>query len=35
VACAEIGLRLNPKVHDPLPHHIMMLARKIHGGRRM
>jgi glycosyltransferase involved in cell wall biosynthesis len=25
VACAEIGLRLNPKVHDPLPHHIMML----------
>ena len=25
VACAEISLRLNPKVHDPLPHHIMML----------
>jgi hypothetical protein len=27
VACTEIGLRLNPKVHDPLPHHIMMLEQ--------
>jgi glycosyltransferase involved in cell wall biosynthesis len=25
VACAEIGLRLNAKVHDPLLHHIMMI----------
>jgi hypothetical protein len=27
VAGAKIGLRLNPKVHDPLLHHIMMLEK--------
>lgn len=25
VACSEMGLRLNPKILDPIPHHIMML----------
>jgi len=25
LACAEMGLRLNPKIVDPIPHHIMML----------
>ncbi len=27
VSCCEIGLRLNPHVHDPIPHHIMMLEQ--------
>jgi glycosyltransferase involved in cell wall biosynthesis len=27
VSCAEIGLRLNPHVWDPLPHHVLMLER--------
>ena len=27
VACADIGLRLNPHVVDPLPHHVMMLEQ--------
>ena len=25
ISCAEMGLRLNPKIVDPIPHHIMML----------
>ncbi len=25
VSCSDIGLRLNPQVHDPIPHHILML----------
>ena len=27
VACCDVGLRLNPHVHDPIPHHIMMLEQ--------
>ncbi|MFZ1110476.1 MAG: glycosyltransferase family 4 protein [Rhodomicrobium sp.] len=27
VSCADIGLRLNPHFHDPLPHHVLMLER--------
>jgi glycosyltransferase involved in cell wall biosynthesis len=27
VSCADIGLRLNPHVYDPLPHHVLMLER--------
>ncbi len=27
VSCADVGLRLNPHVHDPIPHHILMLER--------
>ena len=27
VPCAEVGLRLNPHVLDPLPHHVMMLEQ--------
>ena len=27
VSCTDVGLRLNPHVHDPLPHHIMMLEQ--------
>jgi glycosyltransferase involved in cell wall biosynthesis len=25
VPCSDVGLRLNPHVHDPVPHHILML----------
>ncbi len=27
VSCADVGLRLNPRIHDPIPHHILMLER--------
>ncbi len=27
VVCADIGLRMNPHVRDPLPHHVLMLER--------
>jgi len=27
VACAEVGLRMNPHPHDPIPYHVLMLER--------
>ena len=27
ISCTDVGLRLNPRVVDPLPHHIMMLEQ--------
>jgi glycosyltransferase involved in cell wall biosynthesis len=27
VSCADIGLRMNPHVYDPLPHNVLMLER--------